>query len=343
MTMHYRLTATHLHARLEQVGSGGTAAGWLSVGFPQAPGVMLGAIAIIGMQGASGLPSSSSSVKLYYLGGKGGPSDITPLAAASQTLEEASVQAEGGTLSVAFRALLTEGWLGVGNGRRLSIGNGNTNVIFARGMAVPAQLNWHGAGHRESVTMAFDHLYPPRPPPTLPPPPLSPPAPSTPPVPPPALPPLSPPPPPSGDIANEGGYGNTAGGVSMGVTIGAIAAALGLIVCILLCVYYRRVLRKGCMDDEEPPPPPPGWAPAMPQAPPDKKVTKNRGAIARAQNKRATMFVQIGAPSNTSDADPTSSVSMKISSSAHPQKPAAPPPPQRAFVLDASDVVVSKL
>ena len=99
MTVEYRIDATHLHVRASRAGTGG----WLAVGFPQAPFLMLGATAIVGSF------SSTVPVQMYFLGGKSSTL-VHPLAAAKQVLEDTALQVETNShLTMYFSLPLTAG------------------------------------------------------------------------------------------------------------------------------------------------------------------------------------------------------------------------------------------
>jgi len=157
MVMHYRTDNTHFHAHLIKPDH----AGWVAVGFAEAPGVVIGAIAIVGA------PAASPQVRLYYLGGTS-VSSVTPLAPSAQTLEAASLDTSGSGVAMTFRMLHGP----IGSSR--DVLSGTTHLIFAGG-PMDDGGSWHpGNATWDGITASLVHLEQERfvtpPPPSLPPP-----------------------------------------------------------------------------------------------------------------------------------------------------------------------------
>jgi len=157
MVMHYRTDNTHFHAHLIKPDH----AGWVAVGFAEAPGVVIGARAIVGA------PAASPQVRLYYLGGTS-VSSVTPLAPSAQTLEAASLDTSGSGVAMTFRMLHGP----IGSSR--DVLSGTTHLIFAGG-PMDDGGSWHpGNATWDGITASLVHLEQERfvtpPPPSLPPP-----------------------------------------------------------------------------------------------------------------------------------------------------------------------------
>jgi hypothetical protein len=171
MTVDYRLDATHLHIRVGRTGTGG----WIAMGLPQAPSLMLGATAIVGSF------TPTVPVQMYFLGGKS-PSLVVPMPAEKQVLTSTMLQVENNAELAMYFSLPLK--------YDLVDPTGETNLIFAH---TPTG-DWLGpfhtphAGNRVGMAISFGYMQPP-PSPPMPPPPGSP-------SPPPPSPPYLPPPPP---------------------------------------------------------------------------------------------------------------------------------------------------
>lgn len=158
--MHYRVDATHLHAQLQRSGANADT-GWLGVGFPENPGDMLGAIAVLGMP-HSRPPASPTGrraseavqVGMYRLQGYAA-STIVPLS--DQTLENTSLTSDGGVTTMRFSKRLEE----TGHLPIATDGNQRAHLIFAMGpMGAQAALGYHGASSKASVTLTLSHPIP---------------------------------------------------------------------------------------------------------------------------------------------------------------------------------------
>ena len=160
--MHYRVDGSHLPAKLVQRAH----AGWVGVAFSQAPGVMLGATAIIGSPGA--VPPK---IERYFLGSKS-PSGVVPMAAAVQTLVGTAIDTAGGSVAITFSLPLgsvERGLLLKSDGTLAA----KTHLIFAHGTSAQGP-GWHTASG--GMTISLGHLDPPSAPPpapSLPPPPIT--------------------------------------------------------------------------------------------------------------------------------------------------------------------------
>ena len=245
MVMHYRIDGAYFHAKVIKL----THVGWVSIGFAEAPDVMIGAIAIVGNPGARRQLSvnSATHVQLYYLGGTSA-SSVSPLADHSQNLEAAHFDTSGGDVAMTFRMPIGA------SGSPRDLLSAPANLLFASGPAStaswhPGDAIWHG------ITISLVHLEQERfatpPPPSLPPP--------APPHPPPPPPPPPPPQPPPDDLlpvdsplpsanssafANSSIQGQAAGGeaVAAGVSVGSVVLLCAIAAIGMHCYRKRRAL-----------------------------------------------------------------------------------------------------
>ena len=237
LTMHYRVDETHLHVQLRRTGANADI-GWLALGFPENPGDMLGAIAVIGTPAGSPAPASGrraseiDRVRLYRLQGYSA-SAIVPLS--EQTLDGPSLTSEGGVMTMRFSKRLVErGQLPIATN-----GNQRAHLLFA--MGGQSAISYHGAGSKATATLTLAHRMPPPPTTSLPSSPMapwSPPSPSSP------LP-AQPSPQPSDPISALLGLLPWGWDTERLVVVGGVSALL-LLCCCVCCCLGLRCLRRRC-------------------------------------------------------------------------------------------------
>ena len=286
LTFHYRVDASHLHAALVCT-IAGTAGNWLGVGFAQAPGTMVGALAAIG--------TSINGVSLYDLFARSMPGVVArdaswqSLTGTAFGMESAPTGGGGGVdmTVLTFSKLLVEAQVdGVTADAPIQPNAQPTELIFAVGPQ--ASLSMHSYNRRTAATYWLGFLSaagtaladpPPSAPPNPPPLPFYPPGvvvgdPSPPSRPPPPPPPPPPPlqvsspvsPPPSEELAPAGnetlpGMESTLTIVLAGVGSSVFVAIVAVIA--LGCLIHRYLRRRTKEVDgvvfrgAKPPPPPP--------------------------------------------------------------------------------------